>query len=209
MLELFTLPPSPHNTKVHLALKLKGLEYSSREVHGFDGREEIVARTGQPLTPVLMDEGKAVLDSFGIVRYLDANWPEPRLFRPTREAMRAIEAWERLTLDELAGNVGAILNQLFTGEDAEVTARANAKIEAAARKVEDALATRDYLVDEQLSAADITVAPFLRFSAQSADLYEAGTPAHFVAARADLDASFERTRAWIARVFAIESAPAT
>ena len=59
-LKLYTLPLSPYNIKVRLALKLKGLTFESVEYAGFDDREEVVKVSGQPLTPVLTDGDKAI-----------------------------------------------------------------------------------------------------------------------------------------------------
>ena len=200
MLELLTLPPSPHNTKVRLALRHKGLDFTQTLVDLAD-RGPVVARSGQPLTPVLIDGDKAVYDSFGIVRYLDANWPEPRLFPSDREGMRAVEGWERFALAEL----GAPLLLVGGEPDDEANAKAQAGFNAAARKLELALEAGPYLLGAQLTAADLTVAPMARFGTAEPEVFPAGSPPRIIAERVRLDPVFTRTRAWVERVFALDA----
>ncbi|MBL4844641.1 MAG: glutathione S-transferase family protein [Planctomycetes bacterium] len=207
-LTLLTLPPSPHNTKVRLALKLKALDFETVLV-GFEDRSAVVERSGQPLTPVLIDGERVVYDSFGIMRYLDANWPEPRLFSEEREKQREIEAWERFAVAELGGALGLVAGQLFSGKiDDEATRQAQKLLDALPERVEDALADSDYLMGARPNAADLTVMPFLIYAATSPTEYPEGTPMRFVAERLELSARFTLTRAWIERVRAIDLAPA-
>lgn len=206
-LKLLTLPPSPHNTKVRLALKLKGLEFEAIHVD-FQERSEVVKISGQPLTPVLLDGEKVVYDSFGILRYLDANWPEPRLFSETPEGQREIEAWERFAVVDLGSALGLVAGQVFSGQvDDEATTEAQALFRDLPQKVEDALENSPYLMGEQPNAADLTVVPFLKYVAAPSTEFPEGTPTRFVSERLQLDARFTKTRAWIERVLALDAVP--
>ncbi|MEM7244012.1 MAG: glutathione S-transferase family protein [Acidobacteriota bacterium] len=206
-LTLFTLPPSPHNIKVRLALKLKGLSYETVELAGFDDRDVVVEKSGQPLTPVLEHGDRVVYDSFGIVRYLDANWPEPRLFGPTREAQQAIQVWERWVVNEVAPTLGEFLGLFLEGQDdADANARIQARFDEFATKVEEALADVPFLGGDALNAADLTVAPFLGYAATDPATLPEGSPGHYVASRLSLDERFPSTRAWIESVMAIDRA---
>ncbi|MCA8971790.1 MAG: glutathione S-transferase family protein [Planctomycetes bacterium] len=202
-LRLLTLPPSPHNTKVRLALELKGLDYEPHAFEGFDGRDAIVEASGQPLTPVLIDGDRKVYDSFGIVRYLDANWPEPKLFPTTREGMREVEGWERFALNGVGPVLGMILGQAIAGTDDKATiALADRLLQESAARVEAALAGKQWLVGDTIGAADITVAPFLAPGVLDENHHDAGSFLRFVTDRYRLSPRFPMTRAWVTRVMA-------
>ncbi|MFK5956278.1 MAG: glutathione S-transferase family protein [Planctomycetota bacterium] len=202
-LKLYTLPLSPFNTKVRLALKLKGLTYEEVKFSGFDDRDPVVEVSGQPLTPVLVDGDKAIYDSFGILRYLDANFPGPRLFSSNRETMQRIQEWERFGA-ELGGIISMVLTQAFNDKiDDQATAQAQALLDTVPQALEDALADSDYLMGDVITAADLTVVPFLRFPIWDAD--DVDFPlAKFVAERLTLSAKFSRVHAWVARVMELD-----
>lgn len=203
---LLTLPPSPNNVKVRLALKLKGLSYDAKEF-AFDDREEVIAKSGQPLTPVLLDGDTVVYDSFGILRYLDANWPEPRLFSESREGQQAIQAWERFAVSEVGASLGPLIGSFLSGtDDPALNASVQSAFDELPKKVEEALTDAPYLGGGSPNAADITVAPFFHFAAADPNEFPEGSPGRFAAERCHLGEQFPRTRAWVGRVMAIDTA---
>lgn len=208
-LVLHTLPPSPHNTKVRLALKVKGLDYEAHELTGFDGREALVAATGQPLSPVLIDDGKKVYDSFGIIRYLDANWPEPRLFFDTREEMRAVETWENFVKNGVGPALGMALMAVIEGDmTSDAFATSEKLYNELAVRVEDALAGGEYLVGGRLSAADLTVAPFMAPAVVDPASQPEQSPMRGIASKVRLSGKYPRTQAWTQRIMALDGQPA-
>ena len=205
-LKLYTLSLSPYNTKARLALKLKGLAFESIEMTGFDGREEVVKASGQPLTPVLIDGDKAIYDSFGILRYLDANFPGPRLYSADRETQQKIQEWEQFG-KELGGIIGMVLSQAINNEiDDLVSEKAQALLDTVPQVLEDALSGSPYLMGDEISAADLTLVPFLRFTVWKAETVEHPL-AKFVTERLQLHAKFPKTRAWIERVMELDREP--
>lgn len=208
-LTLIQLPPSPNNVKVRLAMAIKNLDYDSIEIdfaHRGD-RSLVIEASGQPLTPVLKDGERTIFDSYAIVRYLDANWPKPRLYSVTVEGQREIEDWEVYTRTQIQETVVLVVEQAFKGEvDDAKTALAQARLIVHAKKIEAALQGSDFLCGHRVTAADITAAPFLRFAvANPAELPEG--PTRFIAERLPLGPEFPKTRAWIQRVMALESVP--
>jgi len=202
-LKLYTLPLSPFNTKVRLALKLKGLPYETVEFAGFDDRDPVVEVSGQPLTPVLTDGDKAIYDSFAILRYLDTNFPGPALFSSDRETIQKIQEWERFG-QELGGIIGMVLAQAFNNEiDDKATEQAQALLDTVPQALEDALADSDYLMGDAISAADLTLAPFLRFPIWNSEDVDF-PPAKFVAERLTLHGKFRKVHAWVARVMELD-----
>ena len=202
---LITLPLSPHNTKVRLALKLKGLSYEAVEV-GFEDRSQVLAKSGQPLTPVLLDGDRAIYDSFGIIRYLDANWPEPKLFSEDRQAQQEIQQWERFAVAEVGATLGQLVGSFLSGTDEpETNARVQAGYDDFTARVEEALADSPYLGGETPNAADLTLAPFFRFAATSPTDFPEGSPGRFVSERCQLIDDYALTRAWALRVMEIDA----
>ncbi|PCJ53491.1 MAG: hypothetical protein COA70_09360 [Planctomycetota bacterium] len=205
-LKLYTLPLSPYNTKVRLALKLKGLDFESIEFAGFDDRDPVVEVSGQPLTPVLTDGDKAVYDSFAILRYLDANFPGPRLYSADRVRQQKIQEWERFG-SELGGILGMVLTQAINNEiDEKATEQAQALLDTVPQVLEDALSNSRYLMGDDISAADLSLVPFLSFTVWKAEQVEHPL-AKFVAERLQLSASFPKTRAWIESVMELDLEP--
>jgi glutathione S-transferase len=64
---------------VALALAHKGLE-AEPVVIDYADRSEVERVSGQPLVPVLVDDGTVVVDSMEIVRYLERRNPDPPLY---------------------------------------------------------------------------------------------------------------------------------
>ncbi|MEZ5979979.1 MAG: glutathione S-transferase family protein [Planctomycetota bacterium] len=208
-LTLHLLPPSPNNKKVLLALKLKGLDFDTVLYNGFDGREAIVEATGQPLTPVLEDDGKRVYDSYGIMRYLDANFGGPKLYASTRGGMREIERWEDLARNGIAPLMGLVLGMAIEGKvDADRAALANRTLNQLAVRIEDALQNSPYLMGDEPNAADLTLAPFVGPATVDPEKLDKGTLFRFVAENLRLSARFAKTHAWVERVMAIDREPA-
>jgi glutathione S-transferase len=165
MLRLYTVPASTNVERVALALAHKGLPFEYVPVP-YDDRGEVRRVSGQDLVPVLLDGERAVHDSMEIVRYLEERYPErPRLYPadPARRAECLIfidwfnRVWKRppnLIYDELQK----------ADPDRERIEEWGRQITVAMDLFEDLLAGRDYLMGEELSAADVCAFPFLKYA---------------------------------------------
>lgn len=180
-----------NNMKVRIALKHKGIPFTFETIDPAD-RSEIVRLTGQPLTPVLVHGSSVLFDSAAILRYLDANFPDtPRLFAGSRERIWEIEEWEGFARHELAAGMKMMLPLRLAGEeDTEVAAHAQELFEEATAKLEERLAEGEWLMGDEITAADITAAPVV-FRTEKAGF-------------ATLPAGRDRTRAWMDRVMAFD-----
>jgi glutathione S-transferase len=87
MMRLYRFRFSTNVERVTLALAHKGLEVESVWIE-HDDRSLIERASGQPLVPVLEDDGRVVADSTEILEYLEKRHPEPPLY-PAADGRRA------------------------------------------------------------------------------------------------------------------------
>jgi glutathione S-transferase len=164
VIRLYRAPFSTNVERVALALAHKGLEVES-VVIDYAHREQVIRASGQPLVPVIDDDGTVVADSRRILRYLERTRPEPPLF-PADAAARAEldvfldwfdEVWK------LAPN--AIEAELERSEpDRERVAELGERMAGWLDRFEDLLSGRQFLLGDGLSAADCAAFPFLKYA---------------------------------------------
>ena len=183
-----------NNFKVRVALGYKGIPYTFHSIDPAD-RSEVLRLSGQPLTPTIVHDGKVVFDSAAILRYLDANFLDtPRLFPADREAIHEIESWESFARRELHAPVMVAVRQRREGrrDEAEIARGQQALVDVTAR-LEERLADREWLVGEELTAADVSAAPVV-FRSLDMDFYAAPDER-------------PRTLEWMDRVMAFDQPP--
>ena len=196
-MRLYRIAFSTNVERVALALGHKGLAVEYVDVDPRD-RSEVRQISGQELVPVLEDDGRVVVDSMEIVRYLEERQPEPALY-PAARARRAElivfvdwfnRVWKRPP-NELAAEL-----QKPQPDPARV-AELERRIAAALPLFEDLLEGRDYLFGE-FSAADCAAFPFLKygllFDERDDELF------HRILRDAQPLDRYPRLRAWIERV---------
>lgn len=202
-LKLHLLPPSPNNTKIMIALAYKGIDYDAELINPADptNRSAIIQDTGQSLAPALNHNGAKLFDSAAILRYLDANFPGPRLYAEDRATHKEIEAWENYHRSQLGPFLGGAFGMFFSGETDEArVAEINAGLNEATQKLEDALQARDWLVGDSMTAADITVACFLSYACFSDEDCEQSKVWKWMQQRFDLGPNRDKVRAHVRRV---------
>lgn len=207
-LTLHQLYGSPNNVKVRIALGFLGVEFEAVDADFMD-RASVVAASGQPLTPAIVDGDVRLFDSSAILRYLDANHGgERRLFGTNAETVRAIEEWERRTRGGGFGApVGTLFREFFSPEKDEAAQSAAAReFGEQCREIEAALGAADYLVDGRLTAADCCIAPILVFGAPTETFREraGGEIGDFIMERLQVPEDCPRTRAYVERVMAFD-----
>jgi glutathione S-transferase len=204
VLRVYRIPFSTNVERVALAAGHKGLALEWVDVPAED-RSEVVRISGQELVPVLDDDGLIVADSPLILEHLEARFPEPALLPadPARRAEVRVfcdwfnRVWKRapnLYVDELEQGTA----------DAGRLAALGARITGSLPLFEDLLAGRDFLFGE-LSLADVTAFPFLRY----AIVWEDGDPYRFHEILRDhlrLEGRFPRLEGWITRIDALPRA---
>jgi glutathione S-transferase len=198
VLRVYRIPFSTNVERVSLALAHKGIGVEWEDVDA-DDRSHVERISGQPLVPVLVHDGRVVVDSTVILRYLDELQPEPALF-PRDEARRA-------ELDVFLDWFNRVWKRPPNEIEAE-QARAEpdvARIDELGRELtgsldlfERLLGGRDYLFGE-FSAADCAAFPFLKYGLihDETDTDEF----HLILRRyLSLNGGYPRLEAWIRRV---------
>jgi glutathione S-transferase len=149
-----------NNFKVRVALGYKGIEYEFRTIDPAD-RSEIVQRSGQYLTPVLVHGDRTVFDSAAILRYLDTSFPDtPRLFGTSMAEQWEIEDRELFSRAVLAGPMMEVIHRRTTGGVVDDAMRSRCAAEYARQvlKLAGWLGEREWLVGDRMTAADVTAA---------------------------------------------------
>jgi glutathione S-transferase len=195
---VYRIPFSTNVERVALALGHKGLEVEWIDVDPED-RSEVERISGQPLVPVLVDDGQVVVDSTEIMRHFEADTPEPALW-PSDEARRAEldvfldwfnRVWKRPPNEIEAERGRATLDR--------------ARIDELGRELlesldlfERLLAGRNYLFGE-FSAADCAALPLLKYGL----IYDEHDTEEFHLVLRDylpLGGRYPRLDAWVRRV---------
>jgi glutathione S-transferase len=198
VLRVYRIPFSTNVERVALALAHKGLEVEWEDVDPAN-RSAVERVSGQSLVPVLVDDGRVIVDSTVIIRHLEELQPEPPLF-PRDEARRA-------ELDVFLD----WFNRVWKRPPNEIEAERGKpepdqlRIEELGRKLagsldlfEGMLAGRDYLFGE-FSAADCAAFPFLKYGL----IYDEADSEEFHLILREylaLDGRYPRLEAWIRRV---------
>ena len=203
-LRIHDLAPSPNNMKVRIGAHAKGVDYERVAVLPGGDRSGVVAATGQELTPALEhDVGGTTLklfDSSAILRYLDANFPGPRLFPSDREGLREVEGWELYAQTQLLPPVAMVFGLFFAPEpNRAVAEEASRLMNTATARLETRLAESDWLVRDALGAADCACAPFVWYGMVPERAATPNSVAAFFREHLHLGEGRERTRAWANR----------
>ena len=197
MIRLYRAPFSTNVERVTLALAHKGLDVESVEIDYAD-RSPVIEVSGQPLVPVIVDEGEVVADSTAILRHLERRRPDPPLFfsDPARRAeLDVFLEWFNEVWKTAPNTIAAELERPEPDRD-RIAAEA-LRMRDWQRVFEGLLESRDYLFGD-FSAADCAAFPFLKF-ARLRDP-EDDEPFHLVLEEHLAPGDHPRLAAWIARV---------
>ncbi len=204
-LKLYRGPLSTNVERVTLALAHKGLEVESIEID-WDDRGPVEEISGQGLVPVIDDDGQVVPDSAAILRHLEEKYPEPPIF-PTDPARRAEmdvfidwfnEVWKR--------DPNGIEEEMDGNDSPAAIAAMSKRMAEHLDRFERMLDGRDYLMGDEVSAADFVAFPFVKY-ALIPKLPDDDEPFHKVLDdHQQLGDDHPRLKAWIERIDAFPRA---
>jgi glutathione S-transferase len=198
-LRVYRIPFSTNVERVALALAQRGGAVGWVDVDPAD-RSSVVEVSGQELVPVLVDGELVLHDSPRILEHLEQRFPEPPLFPrdPARaEELRSFLDWFNQIWKRPPNLIAA--EELKSDPDRARIAELEQRIAAALDRFENLLAGRDYLFGNELTAADVTAFPFLKYAL----LWTDGDPDRFHQILRDtmpLDGRYPRLEAWILRI---------
>ncbi len=198
VLRVYRIPFSTNVERVSLALAYKGLDVEWEDVDPAD-RSPVERLSGQPLVPVLVEDGRVLVDSTAILRRLEELQPEPPLF--PRDEARAAELdvfldWFNRVWKRPPNEIEA--ERARPEPDAERIDELGRELTGSLDFFEHLLDGRDYLFGE-FSAADCAAFPFLKYGLihDEADTDEF----HLILEQyLALTAAYPRLEAWIRRV---------
>jgi glutathione S-transferase len=195
---VYRIPFSTNVERVALALAHKGMDVEWADIDPRD-RSDVERVSGQPLVPVLVDDGRVVVDSTVILRYLEEIRPEPRLF-PREPARRAeVEVfldWFNRVWKRPPNEIEA--ERAKPEPDQARIATLGQELTASLDLFESLLDGRDHLFGE-FSAADCAAFPFLKYALIHDD--EDDEPFHQILREfLVLGREQRRVEAWIRRV---------
>ena len=199
MILLYRAHWSTNCERVALALAHKGIAVESVVIEYTD-RSPVERVSGQPLVPVIVDAGEVIHDSTRILRHLEERHPEPRLFPvhdPARAELDVFLEW----FNEVWKQAPNTIEEELEGEqpDERVIERCVGLMRSRLDLFERLLADREYLLVDDLSAADCVAFPFLKY-ARIRDPEDTELFHRILEERQDLGDDHPRLAAWIDRV---------
>jgi maleylpyruvate isomerase len=198
VIRLFRAPFSTNVERVALALAHKALAVESVVIDYAD-RSPVIEVSGQPLVPVIVDDGRVVADSTTILRYLEETRPDPPLFPRDRARRAEMDVFLEWFNEVWKAPPNAIEAELEKPEpDRERIAALSARMGAWLGLFEAMLDGRDYLLGE-FSAADCAAFPFLKY-ARCRDPADDERFHLILEEHQRLDGAHPRLAAWIDRV---------
>ena len=168
--------PAPNPRRVRIFAAEKGIDLSSKEV-SIPKREqkapEYVAKNPRGQTPILeLDDGTVIAESVAIMRYLEAEQPDPPLFGTTAREIAEIEMWNRRVEMFLMPDIAAVwvhthpFTAALPGRNVEWGESNRPRVVEGMRFFDGSLEGREYLAGSAFSAADIlllTTVDFAKF----------------------------------------------
>ena len=197
-LRLYAIPRSTNVERVAFAMAHKGLEAEVVMLDPAD-REPVVDVSGQPLVPVLEDDGWVVADSSEIIEHLERRFPEPALFpaaTAARAELRVFVDWFNRVWKRPPNELAEELER--PQPDAARMLALAAEMRASLDLFEALLDGRDHLFGP-FSAADCCAFPFLKY-AGGIDPADGELFHRVLAERLALDGAHPLLAAWIERV---------
>ena len=168
--------PAPNPRRVRIFAAEKGIDLSSKEV-SIPKREQkapdYVAKNPRGQTPILeLDDGTVIAESVAIMRYLEAEHPDPPLFGTTAREIAEIEMWNRRVEMILMPAIAAVwvhthpFTAALPGRNVEWGESNRPRVVEGMRFFDGSLEGREYLAGSAFSAADIlllTTVDFAKF----------------------------------------------
>jgi glutathione S-transferase len=165
-MKLYDLPASPNARRVRIFIAEKGIDIPKQEVDlatGYNKTESYLEKNRLGRMPMLeLDDGTCISESHAICRYLEEEYPEPPLLGRTTVERARVEMWNRrLELELLRPLVDMFTHThpMWKGTVQQIPDYAEDRKAHATKSLDwfnDALESREFLVTDDYTIADIT-----------------------------------------------------
>lgn len=170
MLELYGHPFSSYSWKAQIALLEKGLPFTPRIIDADHPDHVTKLRRYWPLGkfPVLVDDGRPVIESSVIIEYLERHYPGScRLLPDDPEGALAVRFMDRVFDNHVMSPVQAVVNEYLIdarNPDKARVARAQAALATIYAWLEEELGNEGWACGGDFSMADCAAAPALFYA---------------------------------------------
>ncbi|KAK1370768.1 Glutathione transferase [Heracleum sosnowskyi] len=155
--KLLDMWASPFGMRAKIALLEKGVDYETQEEDLFGGKSDLLL-SSNPIyqkVPVLLHDGKPMVESSNIVAYIDEVWPNPPLMPACAYDRARARFWTHYIDDKLfSGGRDIWLSK--GGEELEVAKKEFIEI---LKVLEGALSDKDYFGGDSFGYVDIMTIP--------------------------------------------------
>jgi len=202
-IELYWGSGSPFAWRVMLTLELKRLPYESKLLEFFKQEHktpQYLQLNPRGKVPTLKDDEFVLYESIAIMAYLDRKYPTPPIFGTTAEQTGSI--WRSVMECEsyLLSAGDKVVRPLFFGrglEKIDEIQQAAQTIRHELKKIDASLASSNWLVGAEISAADIAIFPVVQLLLRAAGK-EAAQPLDL--GLIPLSKTFPNIAHWVERV---------
>ncbi|RUT08329.1 glutathione S-transferase [Dulcicalothrix desertica PCC 7102] len=127
------------------------------ELNGQPNRPELLAINPFHHIPVLEDDGFRIVESFAILDYLEAKYPEPSLLPHDAQNLAKVRMVQMVTVNELLPGIMPMFPILFgLPVESEKIEQTKNKVSTILTFFEELLGEQTYFAGEQLTLADVT-----------------------------------------------------
>jgi len=204
-LRVYRIPFSTNVERVALALAHKGMDVEWADVDPAD-RSPVREISGQDFVPVLVDGDLVLHDSPRILEHLEERFPEPALLpreAARREELRSFLDWFNQVWKRAPNLIAA--EEEKPHPDADRIAELERELGGWLPRFERLLQGRDFIFGDELSMADVTAFPFLKYAV----LWDEGDDHRFheiLREAMPLGDCYPRLEGWIHRIDALPRA---
>lgn len=158
-MRLYQFQGSSFSEKIRRVLAYKGLEYEGIDASSGEKREELVRISGRGMVPVLVDEGKVIIDSTTIAQYLEENYPDKPIYlqEPGLNGLTLlVEDWADEVLNRPVKPL-ALSHQKKRELAAEEREKFIAELDTHLNTLDAIFSSQEWLVAGRFTLADIAV----------------------------------------------------
>lgn len=171
----FYYTPMTSATRVHWALEELGVSYEKIRIDlaaGDQKKPEYLALNPNGKVPVLVADGEPIFESLAILLYLGERFGVEKGLFPSEIQARAVAfkwmAWASVTLTEALFRFMRNTLERFPADERNAKAAEGAKndVHAALAILEKAIADKPYLLGDDFSLVDVSIASMVPFMAR-------------------------------------------